>query len=131
DARMEALVFPWKTHRGTMIGYRAEPDIDQYFLSHVIQNTVDWRNEAGIHPDARIGDVSGSDLVAIGLLLTSFCMKHIRFVDVAKKRVPSANYPMSLTIWTNKTELIDSLTEFTGMEKAVVTAILDLFTIKR
>jgi hypothetical protein len=131
DARMEALVFPWKTAAGTMIGYQAEPDIDRYFLAHVTQHTLDWRDEAGIHPHARIGDVSGVDLAALGSLLTSLHVKHIRFVDAGKRKVPEANYPMSLTMWTSRSELVDSIVAFTGMGRDNVDAAVDLFTVSR
>jgi hypothetical protein len=60
--KMEELVFPWETGCGTMIGYGAEPEIDDYFIALVTKSTIDWRNEAGIHPGSRIGDVSGGDL---------------------------------------------------------------------
>jgi hypothetical protein len=130
DARIEALVFPWRTGRGTMIGYQAEQDIDYHFLALVTKETLDWRNEAGIHPDAKIDDVSGSDLTAIGLLLTSVYLKHIRFVDVGKRKVPDANYAMSLTIWKPRAELTSSICEFTGMAERDVSATLDLFTLK-
>ena len=131
NVRMERLVFPWKTARGTMIGYDAEPDIDRYFLDCVTQNTVDWRDEAGIHPSARLGNVSGSEFAEMGLLLTSFCLKHIRFVDIGKRKVPDANYHMSLTIWKAKSEMVDSLAEFTGMEPGTVISLIDLFTVSR
>jgi hypothetical protein len=113
-----------------MIGYHAEEDIDYHFLALVTKETLDWRNEAGIHPDAKIDDVSGSDLTAIGLLLTSIYLKHIRFVDVGKRKVPDANYAMSLTIWKPRSELISSICAFTGMSETDVSATLDLFTLK-
>jgi hypothetical protein len=130
DARMERLLFPWKTNRGIMIGYDAEPDIDCHFLALVTENTLDWRNEAGIHPDSTIGNVSGGNLASIGLLLISSYLKHIRFVDLGKRKVPDANYAMSLTIWKRRSDLQESICGFTGMAARDVSATLDLFTLK-
>ena len=96
-ARMERLVFPWRTGRGTMIGYSAEPELDNHFIAAVTNETIDWRNEAGIHPDAAIEGVRGGTVVAIGLLLVSLYLKHIGFIDVGKRKIPEANYAMSLT----------------------------------
>ncbi len=126
--RMEHLVFPWRTTHGTMIGYGAEPEIDNHFIAAVANETVGWRNEAGIHPDAAIENVSGGTVVAIGLLLVSFYLKHIAFVDVGKRKIPEANYAMSLTIWKPAPELTTSICEFTGMPKEEVSAALKLFT---
>jgi hypothetical protein len=61
----------------------------------VTENATVWRNEAGIHPDSMIAGVPGNDLAAIGLLLTSLYLKHIRFVDVGKRKMPEANYPIT------------------------------------
>jgi hypothetical protein len=114
-----------------MIGYTAELDIDHHFLARVTQDTIDWRNEAGIHPDADIGGVSGSTLAAVGLLLVSSYLKHIRFVDVGARKVPEANYPMSLTIWKARSELTECLSQFTGMAVQDISAALNLFTVNR
>jgi hypothetical protein len=127
-ARMERLVFPWRTSHGTMIGYSAEPELDNHFIAAVANETIDWRNEAGIHPDAAIENVSGGTVTAIGLLLVSSYLKHIGFVDVGKRRIPEANYAMSLTIWKPTSELTTSICEFTGMPNEEVSAALKLFT---
>ena len=52
---MGKLTFPWKTPQGVMVGYNADPEIDAYFLSAVTQNTLQWRDDAGIHPRAKLG----------------------------------------------------------------------------
>lgn len=127
-AKMENLVFPWRTTHGTMIGYSAEPELDNHFIAAVANETVDWRNEAGIHPDTAIENVSGGTVAAIGFLLVSLYLKHIAFVDVGKRKIPEANYAMSLTIWKPAPELTTSICEFTGIPKEEVTAALKLFT---
>jgi hypothetical protein len=52
---MGKLTFPWKTPEGVMIGYGADPEVDNYFLDAVTQNTLQWRGDAGIHPLAELG----------------------------------------------------------------------------
>jgi hypothetical protein len=129
--RMSSLVFPWRTSRGVMIGYGAEPDIDEYYFELVEKRVAHWRDEAGIHPDARIGEVYGADLIGIGGLLVSFTLKHVDFVGLGCRKIPEANYAMSLTIWKNRTELMDGLSDFTGISKQTVSKVIDLFTGRR
>ena len=94
---MGGLTFPWKTPQGVMVGYSAEPEIDEYFLAAVAQNTLQWRDDAGIHPRANLGNCSGEVLTAIVHALMSFCVKHIIFVDEAIKLHADVNQHMSLT----------------------------------
>src|SRR5262249_49465706 len=115
----------------TMIGYNAEPDIDHHYLARVLESTLDWRNEAGIHPDCQIGDVSGSDLVAVGMLMISGHLKHIRLVDIGCKKIRQANLPMSLTIWKERDAWSQGICDFTGMPKKTVAGVLELFTVGR
>ena len=131
DERMNRLLFPWDTGRGLMTGYDAEPEVDAHFLGLVSRRAFDLRAEAGIHPDASLGKISGADLVSVGFMLMSFYLKHIRFVILAKKKYPGINFWMSLTIWKKPEELFESIAEFTGIELNKVQAALDLFTLKR
>ena len=131
QGRLQALVFPWKTGRGTMIGYHAAPDVDEHFLALVIKKTTEWRNEVGIHTGIMIGDVSAVDLFDIGLLLASFNLKHISFVNAGIRTLPDANYPMSLTIWKRTSELTNSIARITGIETEKISTILDLLAVKR
>jgi hypothetical protein len=130
DARMEPLLFPWKTDRGAMVGYGAEPEIDNHFLALISESIVDWRNEAGLHPDAFIGQVPCRDIIAVVSLLTASYVKHLRFVELGRKKLTETNYAMSLTIWKTESELCDSLAGFTGMERTSVAKALDLITIR-
>jgi hypothetical protein len=131
DGRLAALVFPWSTVRGNMIAYGAAPDIDGYFLALATRETMDWKSEAGIHPNVNIEGVSGKHLAAIGLLLTSFYLKHIRFVSVGMKKIPNVNPFMSLTIWKPAADLRTSIAEFTGISIQEVDDTLTLLTAKR
>jgi hypothetical protein len=130
EKKLAELVFPWSTNKGIMVGYNADSEIDRYYLELVSKNTEDWRNEAGIHPDASIGDVPGRDVALVGLLLTSLYLKHIHLVSVAQKKIDAVNIPMSLTIWKPESELAKSLSDFTGLEESVVKAAVNLFTVR-
>ena len=126
---MGKLTFPWKTPQGVMVGYNADPEIDAYFLSAVTQNTLQWRDDAGIHPRAKLGGCSGGLLTTIAHVLMSFYTKHIMFVEEGIKLYPGVNQHMSLTIWTTRGDLIESLLAATEASEQEVTAALDLITV--
>jgi len=75
--------------------------------------------------------MSGDELAQIILLITSFYLKHIRFVDVGKRTYPQVNYAMSLTIWKSKAEFIQSVSAFTGLSEQTVLAAIDFITVRR
>lgn len=124
------LTFPWQTSQGVMVGYTADPEIDAYFLNAVTQNTLQWRDDAGIHPSAKLGECSGELLTAIVHVLMSFYTKHIIFVEEAIKLHPGVNQHMSLTIWKTRGDLIKSLLSATTASEREVTAALDLITVR-
>lgn len=126
---MGKLTFPWKTPQGVMVGYNADPEIDAYFLSAVTQNTLQWRDDAGIHPRAKLGGCSGGLLTTIVHVLMSFYTKHIMFVEEGIKLYPGVNQHMSLTIWKTRGDLIESLLAATEASEQEVTAALDLITV--
>lgn len=128
-AEMAALTFPWKTPKGVMVGYTTTPEIDAFFLHAVIDNTIQWRDEAGIHLSAGLGACTGEDLTAIVNVLLSFYLKHIIFVEEAILRGHCVNQHMSLTIWKQRSELLDSLVA-AGASPAVADAALDLITVR-
>ena len=112
-----------------MIGYETDPDIANHYLALVTQKALDWRDEAGIHPDAVIGKASGASVAAVIMLLTSFYLKHITFVDRGWKKIPQANYPMSLTTWKPVSELVEAICEMTDLPSSDVEAALDLLIV--
>jgi hypothetical protein len=126
---MAALTFPWKTPKGVMVGYTTTPEIDEFFLRAVIDDTIAWRNEAGIYSAAKLGECTGEDLAAVVTVLLSFYLKHIMFVEEAIKRYPDVNQHMSLTIWKLRTELVASLVS-AGATPAIAEAALDLVTVR-
>lgn len=129
-AQMAALTFPWNTAKGVMVGYSTTPDIDAFFLRAVVDDTMAWRDEAGIALQARLGACNGEDLAAVVTVLLSFYLKHIMFVEEAIKRHPGVNQHMSLTIWKLRPELIDSLIA-AGATPDLAAAALDLITVRR
>ncbi len=126
---MAALTFPWKTPKGVMVGYTTTPEIDTFFLHSVIDSTIQWRDEAGIHPEAGLGACTGEDLTAVVNVLLSFYLKHIMFVEEAILRPLGVNQHMSLTIWKKRDELLASLVA-AGASPDVAEAALDLITVR-
>lgn len=131
DALIEPLVFPWETKHGTMIGYTAIPELDQYYLDVTRERAKEIWGSAGIHPQAKLPGCSGADLLFIIALEISFYLKHWRFVDVGKRKYPEANFSMSVTIWKTRHEMIENLSDAFGMARERVSAVLDLLTVKR
>ncbi|MQW02811.1 hypothetical protein GHK45_02910 [Sinorhizobium meliloti] len=127
---MGRLTFPWKTPQGVMVGYSADPEIDAYFLDAVTQNTLQWRDDAGIHPRSELGGCSGGLLTTVVHVLMSFYTKHIMFVEEGIKLHANVNQYMSLTIWKTRADLIKSLLVATEASEREVTAALDLITVR-
>jgi len=131
EDRIRPLVFPWRLNaKVTMVGYDADPDIDRHYFALVAETTREGIDDAGIHDDTILGPITGKELRIIVFLITSFYLKHIRFVDVAKRVYPQINTAMSLTIWKPRDELIESIASFTGMAESTVSAAVDLLTVK-
>ncbi len=126
---MGKLTFPWETPQGIMIGYTADPEIDAYFLRAVTQDTLQWRGDAGIHPEARLPGCSGELLTAVVHVLMSFHVKHIMFVEEGIKLHSGVNQHMSLTIWKTRAELLASLSLAIGAPEQELNAALDIVTV--
>jgi hypothetical protein len=131
DERIRALVFPWKvSEKVTMTGYGAEPDIDQHYFALVAETTHESIDDAGIHDDTVLGSITGKDLRRVVFAITSFYLKHMRFVDAAKSAHPEINYAMSLTIWKLRSDLVDSIALLPGMTESIASAAIDLLTVE-
>lgn len=115
-----SLVFPFETGRGTMVGYDADPRLDAHFINLVGKRALEWRAEAGLHPDVQTDELNGADVAAVVMMLASFYLKHIWFVGVGSRRLSGINYCMSLTIWKRPHELVESISSFTGIDTARV-----------
>lgn len=123
--KMKSLVFPWAPGVGRMVGYHADPELDEHFLSSIYESSLVWRNLAGMHPKTDLGCVDAGLLMSVVTLLASFYLKHLYFVAVGVETLGDINWPMSLTIWKTRTELLESLVTFTQEHATTLSAILD------
>lgn len=112
---ISTLVFPFETGHGKMVGYGADPRLDEHFYGVTVDRATEWRAEAGLHPDLETETLDGSDLGVVMLLMISFYMKHIWFVGRGARTLTGINYAMSLTIWKDPEELVTSISEFSGI----------------
>jgi hypothetical protein len=127
---MVGLVFPWEIGGVNMVGYGAAPEIDAYYLSVTADQLLEWRNEAGIHPDIDVCGTSGSLLTAITGLLAGVYLKHMHFVGVGQSKINNVNIPMSLTLWEPKANLVKAITSFIDGKESDVVAALDRLIVK-
>lgn len=130
DARMAALTFPWPTPRGVMMGYDAEPEIDDHFSAVALSLLDEWRTEAGLHPGTRLGGVTGADLTAVAGWLIGLHLKHIRFTMLAVRRFPEISFRQSLTIWKERSLLVEGLLAYTPLKESTIRECLDLIALR-
>lgn len=131
DERIRALVFPWKVNeRVSMTGYGAEPDIDAHYFALVAENALEGIADAGIHNDTVLGSITGRELRTVVFAVMSFYLKHMRFVEIAKRAYPEINYAMSLTIWKLRDEFIQSIAVLPGMNASTAATAVDMLTVK-
>ena len=114
------LIFPFETGHGTMVGYGADPRLDEHFFEITVERSLEWRAEAGLHPNLVTPALDGFPVGAVMMLLISAYMKHIWFVGIAKNKLENINYAMSLTIWKDPKELVSLYSEFTGIAKSEI-----------
>jgi hypothetical protein len=126
---MNPLVFQWSI-KPTMIGYDTTEKIDWHFLTIASLLVNDWRDEAGIHPRILIDDITGAHLTSIMVLIVSFHLKHIVYVQIAKEKFNSISTHESSTIWCEYNQLMDDIVIFTGFEKFIVKKALGIITMK-
>lgn len=127
---MGDLAFPWPTAHGMMVGYPSHPEINTHFLNVTYRNAAQWRDDAGLHPDARLPGCSGRVVTLVAHVLLSYHLTHVMFVNEAKLRRPEINAHMSLTVWRPRAELLAQLVLVTGSLEAEVAAALDLLTVE-
>lgn len=102
---IKPLVKPWDTGRGVMVSYDARIEVDKHYMAEALNLATSWRESAGIHPKAKLGTITGSDITAVGTALISLHSKHFGCVSVAKKLFDHVSLPQSLTIWGPRNEL--------------------------
>jgi hypothetical protein len=130
DARMSALTFPWVTPRGVMMGYDAEPEIDDHFSAIALELVEGWRSEAGLYPGTRLGGITAGELTAVAGWIVGLHLKHVRFATLAVRRFPEISFRQSLTIWKERKLLVDGLLAYTPLTESVVRECLDLIALR-
>ncbi len=128
-AEMAKQVFPWKLPQGTMVGYTSSRDVDSAFLTFLGDTVIEWREDAGIHPDAQLGECTGAEMVTTVHMLLGRYLAHIVYIEEARKRLPDINFAMSLCIWKTRPELIAELVTI-GTPPHLATAVVDLVTVR-
>jgi hypothetical protein len=130
DELMLPLIHPWDSGRGMMMGYGALPKVDDHFLATSMEFVSHARDEAGLHPEADLGHVTGADLTAIIAFVTALHMKHVRFSVLAMKEFPEICIPQALTIWGPLAELEDSIVDYSQLDRTQVRNALDAITLR-
>ncbi|WP_028467966.1 hypothetical protein [Neptunomonas japonica] len=129
DELMGNLVFPWDSGNGVMMGYDALPELDNHFFSIAVEGAISWRNDVGIHPSVQLNGVTGSELTLIVAVVSSLHMKHVGFALSAMKKNKTISIPQSLTIWTKKSELIDSIQALVNLDRDTIKRGVDSITL--
>ena len=106
---IEPLVKPWDTGRGVMVAYDARIEVDEHYVAAALNIAGHWREAAGISPKARLGSITGADIAAMGATLISLHAKHFACVTVGKRLFDHVSLPQSLTIWTSRSELEETI----------------------
>ena len=130
DSAMLPLIKPWDSGHGIMMSYDSTPEIDIHFLAKSYELVNEWREEAGVHPSIKFGEITGGDLSIIVLFLVSFYLKHVHFASLASKNFPEILIPQSLTIWGPLEDLKKDLAEYLGMNERVVANVFDAIKMK-
>ncbi|WP_341236214.1 hypothetical protein [uncultured Sulfitobacter sp.] len=127
---LDAIVFRYETTRGTLVGYKSTPEIDDHYGAVVLDHVLSCRDKSGFHPEARINGVSANDVTQVVHLLVSSRLKHLQLVAAGKRRWPDINYWMSLSVWKPKGEVVALLSGASGIDPIIVSIIVDLLTLK-
>lgn len=127
--KIAELVFPWNSGYGIGTGYDALREIDLHYFSIALEYCDKARDDFGFHHSVQFGDISGEYLTSIIAVIVSLHLKHIDFVLVATEKFPEISPHFSLTIWTEKSVLVDEIVSLTAFDKEVVETILSAITL--
>lgn len=122
---IKTLVRPWDTGRGVMVAYDARIEVDKHYMADALRLATPWREDAGIHADAKLGAITGADVARVGAALISLHSKHVGCVLVASKMFSQVSVPQSLTIWGPMSTLEESISVMSGCSPPVVRAAFD------
>lgn len=119
---IKPLVRPWDTGRGVMVAYSARIEVDKHYMAEALALATSWREDAGIHAQAKLGSITGADIAAVGATLISLHSKHYGCVSVAQKLFDQVSVAQSLTIWGPRDALEESTSIMSGRPAPVVHA---------
>lgn len=119
---IKPLVRPWDTGYGVMVEYDACIEVDKHYMAEALALATPWREDSGIHANAKLGSITGGDIAGVGAALISLHAKHVGCVSVAKKLFAQVSVPQSLTIWGPRDALEESISFMCGRPESVVHA---------
>lgn len=122
---MKPLIFPFDYGRGVMMGYDALPEIDAHYFSYALDYVMSARDIAGLHPDVEINGVRAPHLIVVVAVVLALHCKHIGFANIARFSFSEISIPQSLTIWTTREDLCETVEVHTGFDRDLITAALD------
>lgn len=122
---IKPLVRPWDTGRGVMVAYDARIEVDKHYLAEALALATSWREDSGIHANAKLGAITGADIVGVGAALISLHAKHFGCVSVAQKLFPEVSVAQSLTIWGPRDKLEQTISTMSGTSEPVVQAVFN------
>ncbi|MBU1364877.1 MAG: hypothetical protein KKE51_13760 [Gammaproteobacteria bacterium] len=117
---IKPLVRTWDTGRGVMVAYDARIEVDRHYMAEALALATAWREDSGIHPEAKLGSITGADITSVSVALISLHAKHVGCVSVAKKLLSQVSVPQSLTIWGPMSGLEESISLMSGCPGPVV-----------
>lgn len=130
ESKMTPLLKSWDFGKGIMMGYDSTEELDWHFMAISTNAVVQWRDEAGLHPDLKIEGVEVSHIIAVVMCLVSFNLKHIKFASIAEQQRKEILIFQSLTIWCSLAELINYISDFTNIEKRIVEQVFEIISFK-
>jgi hypothetical protein len=116
--KLRALMRPWITSQGRMVSYDTTPEIDDHFLVLALRAVDRWAEEAGLHPSARVGTLSGAELKASVVALVSLHLKHLHFCMAARPE-DQVDIRQSLSIWTAHQDLVEAVAHLAHVNEEV------------
>lgn len=125
------VVYPYRMPMGTIVGYETTTEIDEHYASAVLPQINDWQRESGLFPQAMINGIAGSDIASVLGLCMSSRLSHSQLVTTGKRKFDEVNYFIANTIWKPRSEVVSSISGFTGLDPIVVTTIVDRATFGR
>lgn len=123
------LVRPWETKWGTMVAYGAHIEVDKHFMAEALELATRWRASAGLHPDAKLGSITGAEVAGVMVALISLHLKHVYSVLIAARQFKEISIAQSLAIWGPRRELEESISLMSGLSKATVHAVFDVIAL--